>query len=255
MRMSRQAAIFTAISTIAAIVVAFVPPIPQDLGYHEFADQREILGIPNFWNVVSNLAFLIIGFWGAAQITARKAVGGLPELEGVYMAFFVGITLVGFGSGWYHLNPSNESLFWDRLPMTISFMAFVCMVIGEHISPRLGTRLLVPFVGLGMLSVIYWSYTESIGVGDLRPYGLVQFLPAILIPAIILMYPSAFEDSRYVWIMIAIYLLAKITEALDVQIHGVLSLSGHTLKHLIAAAGGIVLVRALHSRRRPQVAP
>ena len=41
--------------------LSLLPPIPQDQGYHEFADQRMLLSIPNFWNVVSNLPFIAVG--------------------------------------------------------------------------------------------------------------------------------------------------------------------------------------------------
>ena len=41
-----------------------LPSIPQDQHYHQFADQRALLGIPNFWNVVSNIPFIAIGAVG-----------------------------------------------------------------------------------------------------------------------------------------------------------------------------------------------
>ena len=46
-----------------------LPPIPQDQSYHQFADQRAMLGIPNFWNVVSNFPFIAIGAVGLAAIS------------------------------------------------------------------------------------------------------------------------------------------------------------------------------------------
>src|SRR3990172_102797 len=32
--------------------------------YHNFADQRALWGVSNFWNVVSNLPFLLVALWG-----------------------------------------------------------------------------------------------------------------------------------------------------------------------------------------------
>jgi hypothetical protein len=45
-----------------------LPPLLQDQSYHQFADQRELFGIPNFWNVVSNLPFIAVGAVGLLQV-------------------------------------------------------------------------------------------------------------------------------------------------------------------------------------------
>jgi hypothetical protein len=34
--------------------------------------------------------------------------------------FFAGVTAVGVGSTYYHLNPDNATLVWDRLPVSLS---------------------------------------------------------------------------------------------------------------------------------------
>jgi hypothetical protein len=41
-----------------------VRAIPQDIQYHNFGDNRKIFGIPNFWDVASNLPILYIGCLG-----------------------------------------------------------------------------------------------------------------------------------------------------------------------------------------------
>src|SRR5258708_1963065 len=102
---------------------------PQDSRYHNFADQRHLLGIPNFWNVISNAPFLVVGVLGLWALLFGRPTGILPELKAGYVAFFLGTALVAFGSSYYHLRPDNETLFWDRLPMTIAFMSFFAVVI------------------------------------------------------------------------------------------------------------------------------
>lgn len=251
MNLSKRTKLNILLGTISVVFIGviFTPPIPQDVAYHQFSDQREILGIPNFWNVITNAPFIFIGLIGIGVVQFWKIPGGLPEIRVGYLMFFVGMAGVAFGSGYYHLNPSNETLFWDRLPMTIAFMAFCSVIVGENISVELGSRLLWPLVCIGFLSVIYWTYTESLGRGDLRPYALVQFLPALLIPMILLMFKSAFTSNRYIWAMLGSYVLAKIAEALDGPIFSVLGhLSGHSIKHLIASIGGILFCLALVSR-------
>ena len=100
------------------VILLMQSPIKQDLSYHQFIDARTIFGIPNFYNVASNLPFLLVGFVGSI-FCFRKLIG--PS-QTAWLIFFVGIGLVAFGSTYYHLEPSNQRLLWDRLPMTFGFM-------------------------------------------------------------------------------------------------------------------------------------
>ena len=126
------------IAVLGTVAVITNGPIPQAPGYHAFADQRQFLGIPNFWNVASNLAFLVVGLWGLLILGRRPTPGVLPALLPAYLAFFLGTVLVAIGSAYYHLSPSDKRLVWDRLPMTVTFMAFLAILIGEQISPEIG---------------------------------------------------------------------------------------------------------------------
>ncbi len=235
-------------------VLYFVQPIPQDPAYHQFADQREFLGVPNFLNVFSNLAFIIIGVYCLRSLVSHThdtvgfthdTVGFTPK-SACYI-FFIGLILTGFGSGYYHLSPTNQTLVWDRLPMAVAFMALFSFFLSEHISARVGSRLLWPLLALGVFSVLYWIYTENRGVGDLRLYALVQFLPVLLIPLILILFPSGNYQKKYLWYIIAFYALAKITEHYDHEIMKVLSISGHTLKHIFASLTGIAFLSMILS--------
>ena len=60
-RRLRIALVFApAVAGIVALLL-FVPPIPQDEDYHDFADQRRILGVDYFSDTASNLAFVAGG--------------------------------------------------------------------------------------------------------------------------------------------------------------------------------------------------
>jgi len=134
--------------------------------------------------------------------------------------------------------------------MAIVFMAFSDIIIGEHISPRLGRLLLFPLLALGAASVAYWHFTEEGGHGDLRLYVIVQYLPVLLIPLVLLFFPSRLSHVRLIWAVLGAYALAKLLELSD---HLVFSLShivsGHTLKHLVAALGTYIFLVALRKRR------
>lgn len=225
-------------------------PIPQDPCYHEFADGRTVLGVPNGLNVFSNLFLVLAGSGGlfcTLQLMKKTASRLLPIQ---YLLFFSGVFLSGIGSSWYHLGPSNASLIWDRLPMAIAFMALSSSVISETIDRTTGARLLAPLVVFGLFSVGYWAWTESMGRGDLRPYALVQFVPVIMIPALLILYKPSRLYASSLWLLVLLYVAAKIFELLDRQVFVLTGMvSGHTVKHVTAALGVMVMVGMLYRRR------
>ena len=239
-----------AIFVIAAVFL-LTSAVPQDPAYHAFIDSRSLLGVPNFWNVFSNLPFLIVGVAGLAFVKRNADKVCVSTTEMAYHVFFIGIFLTAFGSSYYHLAPSNETLLWDRLPMTIGFAGLVTIIVAEFVSARAARMLLLPLLIVGFASVAYWAWTESRGVGDLRPYAIVQFLPMLMIPVILLTHKPVIGEARYFWWMLAFYVLAKLLEFFDADIFafGYL-ISGHSLKHVAAAMTPTVFLYALISRRR-----
>ncbi len=230
------------ILTVAAVGVIgslFVPRIPQDPAYHQFADNRTLLGIPNFWNVVTNIPFVLVGIFGFARLSRTLA------LRTSYLLVCIGIILVGAGSAYYHFSPSTKSLVWDRLPMTIVLMALFSAIIEDRVSSRAGKALLWPLILVGAASVGYWYLSESQGSGDLRPYGLVQFLPFLLIPLILILFRSGRLCTAFLCWTLINYALAKIAEHFDLwnfETTGIIS--GHSIKHLLASLAILFFVFA-----------
>lgn len=238
------------IASLGIIAAAIAPPLAQDPDYHSFADKRTLYGISHFWNVASSLPFIVFGLFGLYVTSLALPYSHLKKLQLGYTLFFTGAILVGFGSSYYHLNPSVDNLFWDRLPMTIAFMAFFSIVIAEYISLTAGRLLFIPLLAIGAGSVIYWFQTEQLGAGDLRPYVLVQFLPALLIPVILILFKSSTTHSKYIWASLLFYLLSKVSEHFDAYIFNMLSgdISGHSIKHLFASL--VVLSFIFHFSQR-----
>jgi hypothetical protein len=159
------------------------------------------------------------------------------------------VILTCFGSSYYHWNPNNHTLVWDRLPMTVGFMGLLSATIAERVNLRFGIRWLLPLVLVGIASVVYWNRTELAGAGDLRPYILVQFGSLFLLLLILILFPPKYTGGKYVGYAIGFYGLAKLLEVADVPIYRVLHIvSGHTLKHLAAAAGIVWIVWMLKTR-------
>jgi hypothetical protein len=223
---------------LAAISLAgllLVPPIPQSQIYHGFADQRTLFGIPNFWNVVSNLPFVLIGALGLRYFRRDLSAG----------VFFLGVFLTGFSSSYYHWNPNDAGLFWDRMPMSVAFMAILAYVIEERIDAKVGRALLWPLVAVGLISLLWWRHAD-----DLRLYGWVQFFPCLVLPLVFWLFPPKYTGTWYWFAAAGWYLLAKILEYADAGILSALHvMSGHPLKHLAAASACYAILRAFQTRK------
>ena len=229
----------------------FVDPIPQDPAYHLFADTQSYLGLPNFGNVTSNVGFAIVGVLGLVTIFGRKDCDIFErQLDAwPYIVFFFGVLLVGAGSAYYHARPDSERLVWDRLPMTVGFMSLFAAFIADRIHGRAGVVYFLPaLIAVGILSLLYWEWTEAQGRGDLRFYGLVQFYPMVALPVITWMFPpSRHTSGKYLAWVIGLYGAAKVLEYFDAGVFDLVgsTISGHSLKHLLSAVATYMILRML----------
>ena len=231
-------------------VVLLQPRIPQPSAYHAFADQRRICGIPNFWNVMSNAAFTPVGLVGLWVMLRTPRPRFQETFERWAYLVIMGATVLGLGSAIYHLHPDNQTLFWDRLPMTLVFMALLSATITERIHVKIGALLLLPFLLLGILSAEIWRMGELTGVGDLRFYLLVQFYPMLAIPLMMALFPPRYTRTQDMGWLLLWYAAAKALEQWDGAVFrftgGVMA--GHALKHVAAALGLAVLVNMVAKR-------
>ena len=223
--LQRNAMLMVAACIGVVLFLVVAPPLHQNLSYHGFADHHAFFGIPNFWDVISNLPFLIVGIIGLARFHDQAS-----------RILFFGVLTTAFGSAYYHLAPDSPRLFWDRLPMTIAFMALFAIVINRR-------KLAFPFVLFGVISVVWWRVTDNLWL-----YGLVQFGTLAVIFVI------AARREPGLWPVFIFYGLSKVTEHYDKQIYAVFPLSGHTIKHLLAGIATWYIYRWLRSSP-PELAP
>ena len=208
--------------TAGGIAAAFsFSPIPQDPAYHAFADRRTFFGIPNFCNVFSSLPFVLVGAFGLGKLSRLQA----SSPRSAYVVFCIGVVLVGFGSAYYHYSPSTQALVWDRLPMTVAFMALFSMVVRDRVSERFGNAMLWPLVLAGVASVAYWYWSELQGRGDLRAYGAIQFLPMLLMPLMLIIHRGKGLSTPWLWGTLGTYALGKVAEHFDKVIYDATGLS------------------------------
>jgi hypothetical protein len=233
---------------------ALFPRTAQPLAYHDFADKRAWLGLPNFGDVVSNVAFATAGAWGLIWLASPAVRERFIEGRGrwAYFAVFLGLLLTAVGSSYYHLAPDNARLVWDRLPVTIAFTGLVSAMIAERIAIKSGVASLPLLLLVGAASVVWWWHTETIGAGDLRFYAAVQVYAVLVLPIFLLLPPRYTRGGDFL-VVFAFYILAKVFETGDRQIFSVTrgTTSGHTLKHLTAGAAGLWILKML--KRRQQI--
>ncbi len=238
----RVAALLALVFAPLAALLLAVAPIPQDPAYHALADARAFLGIPNFANVASNAAFLLVGALGLACCLNAGFAGARAS----WTMFFLGTLLVAFGSAHYHWSPDSNTLVWDRLPMTLGFTGLFTAVLAEHLRPGIERALLPLAIVVGLSSVGWWHYAD-----DLRFYAWVQFSPLASIVLVLLVYPGRYSHRAY-WVYgLACYALAKLTELGDHAIYSATSgaISGHSLKHLLAALAAFLVYLMVRARK------
>ena len=254
MERPRAIGLVAGLAALAVGAMLLVSPIPQDPGYHRLADGRAWAGIPNALNVLSNVGFVLVGALGLSFTLGARAVSGLafedPRERWPYVVFFGGLLLTGFGSAYYHWEPGNARLAWDRLPLAVTIMGLLDATVAERIGVRLALRLLGPLVALASLSVGYWHVTEQRGAGDLRLYALVQFFPLVAIPLMLWLFPARYTRSGDLLAAAVTYAVAKVPELTDGWVYTMTRVvSGHTLKHLMAAVAGYWVLSMLEHRQ------
>ncbi|WP_034061702.1 ceramidase domain-containing protein [Lacinutrix jangbogonensis] len=232
--------ILTSLGLALLIGIFIVSPIIQSQSYHDFSDAKTFFKMNNFWNVISNLPFFIVGFLGIYNIKL------ITEKKLQYVMFFSSILFVSIGSTYYHLNPNNYTLIFDRLPMTLLFMALSSIIISEFINDKIGKKFLLPMLLLGLFSVLYWVFFE-----DLSLYVFIQFYPMLVIPIVLVCFKSSYTHAYGYWLLLAFYIIAKGCEYYDVELFTKLKvISGHSIKHIMSAMGLYVLYRVYIKRRK-----
>lgn len=240
------------VTVLLAAAALFHGPIAQPPGYHDFADQEVVFGIPHCDDVISNLGFALAALWGWTRLAPANRHAHIRSGWAGYRLFLIGLFLTAFGSSWYHLAPDNASLVWDRLPIAMACGGLLTGVWGDVHRAESGK--LAGWLALtAIASVAWWYFTEMSGQGDLRPYLLLQGLPILLIPLWQWIYKAPAADRLAFGAALALYVIAKFAEFNDHEIAAALgAVTGHTLKHLLATgAAALIIARLVHRVQEP----
>ncbi len=251
-------ALLLAAATLLALAVGG-PPLHDSLHQHAFADQRTWVGLPCALDVLSNLPFAIAGLWGLVLLRrahgAGRTLGHPPQdavSRGLAALFFGGLICTAVGSALYHVRPDDDGLLWDRLGMVLPFAGLLGLAVHSRVSARAGLCAAGVVLAAGMAAVLWWARS-----GQLLPWAVVQLGGMLVVLALSLLPRRTGTLAPHLGAVIALYGAAKLFEAAD---HAVFQatqqwLSGHSIKHLLAAAAAWPVLRALADGPSPHPVP
>ena len=220
--------------------------IAQPAHYHEFADDSLWASIPHAADVLSNVGFAVVAIWGALRLWPQRNHPALRAGWLGYSMFLIALLLTAAGSTYYHVAPDDWRLVWDRLPIALACTGLLAGVRAQLV-PRVNVTFeVIGLAAFAVASVAWWYVGQLSGDGDLRPYLMLQIAPLLLIPLWQTVYGANRADRLWFGFALVLYVLAKIAEIHDHEIHAMLGwITGHTLKHVLASAAAWVLVARL----------
>lgn len=229
-----------ALACLALLLLAlFAPALAQPAHAHDFADRRALFGIPCALDVLSNLPFAFAGVLGLFAL--RRADACTPTQRALAALFFAGLLATAAGSSWYHLGPDDAGLAIDRHAMSIAFAGLLGLLVATQLSERGGALTGAALLVLGPAAVQAWAAT-----GNVLPWAVLQFggMGMVVVLACLPPRPGAMR-VRWGWV-IAAYALAKLCEVNDHAVFDATQglLSGHTLKHVVAAQAAWPVIAA-----------
>ena len=240
-----EAGLLLGMAALLALAL-FGPVLPASAHQHTLADQRALWGIPCALDVLSNLPFAIAGLWGLVAL--RRVAPGMLDAPSRALAslFFAGLVCTAAGSALYHWQPQDAGLLWDRLGMVLPFAGLLGLAGASRVSARAGAAAAGTVLLAGPLAVLWWSHS-----GNLLPWAVVQLGGMLVVLALACLPRRDGALALHLGAVMALYALAKLFEAAD---HAVFeatgqAVSGHSLKHVLAAAAAWPVLAALAALR------
>ena len=231
---------------IVVLLMLLHGPIAQPAHYHEFADDSLWVSIPHAADVLSNVGFAVAALWGALRLWPQRNHPAIRAGWLGYGVFLISLLLTSFGSTYYHLAPDDWRLVWDRLPIALA-CAGLLVGVRAQLVPRANVNVeVIALAAFAAASVAWWYLGQQMSSGDLRPYLMLQIAPLVLIPLWQTAHGASRADRVWFGFALVLYVLAKIAELHDHEIHAMLGwITGHTIKHVLASVAAWLLVARL----------
>ena len=239
--LSRAEAVLLSGAAVLFFAAVVGPVVNQPGEYHRFADQRLLWQVPRAMDVLSNLAFAVVAIVGGTALWRARAA--LSDMQRAMAAlFFAGLLLCAAGSGWYHLAPDEVGLAVDRCAMAVAFAGLLGLAAASRVSERAGA-----WLGLSVLVLGPFAASLAFATGNVLPWAVLQFGGMAAVAALALRPARAGTWPIPLAAVIAAYAIAKLFEVNDDTVFSLSGqwVSGHTVKHVMAALAAIPVIFAL----------
>ena len=248
----------TGATLVLCALAMCLPRMQLPAGYHDFADQVAWGVLPYARDVLTNLAFAIAGWvllWQGMKYSRNmQDDAARHRLVPAVQAAAWGLVLTALCSGIYHLRPDAAGLAIDRIGMSAAFAG----VVGLLVADRLATVRVVPAMAAALLLGVACVMSDFLN-GNMTPWVIFQ----VGVSGLMLLAPwvtrrQGERDGLQQpvlgiawWQVLVFYALAKLCEMGDQAVWqwtGAI-ISGHSLKHIVAAAAVWPVVRALQGTK------
>jgi hypothetical protein len=227
-----RARVITVLSAIAILIIALAVTITRGPEFHHYADTRTWLGIPNAGDVLSNAMFLVVALWSTHP--AR-----------------LGVAAIALGSGVYHAVPSDTTLAFDWLPIVLTLAIVNAVVIGDRAGARAGRHASILGPAFAIAAVAWWVASGGTHGGNMAPYVAVQAV-GIALPAVLVATTPGSIRLRFLLVGLIAFAIARLCASYDRALLDAIGVSGHSLKHVVAALAAGCALRALDDRNPPR---
>lgn len=227
----------------------FGPALALPMAPHDFADRRTWFGVPHAGDVLSNLPFALLGGWGLGLLW-RCGAALPPATRAMSALFLAGLLCTALGSAAYHWRPDDAGLALDRLGMGVAFAGLAGLAACGRVGARAGWATGFAVLAAAVAAVGAWHLH-----GELRPWAVVQFGGMALVLAMAALRPLPGVPVVRLGAVIVLYALAKVCELADQAVLGATAgwVSGHTLKHVVAAAAALPVLAMLQEAMPPHM--
>lgn len=238
--------------TVACVVAMLAPPVALPSGYHAFADTRGWGDVPFAADVLSNLAFAVVGALGLWRLACLPvpAQARAQAHAAASLVLCLGLLFTAVASGVYHLHPDDAGLALDRMGMAWVFAGVMGVAVANRVSDR------AAWAGMALLAVLAPAAAAVAWMADNAvPWAVVQFGGLLVLAGLAVLPARQGQAALPLVALLVGYALAKVAEMSDQWVFDLTAgvVSGHTLKHVLAAWAVWPVLAAVVYRDAPPV--
>ena len=215
-------------------------------GFIDLYCERTVQGFFNEpLNAVSNLGFVVAGWWAARQLSRTESLS-------IIWVLCVLAALIGLGSFVFHTVPSRLTQWLDVIPIWAFVLSYAMVVTHMATGKRWLVTLGYLVLGIGLLVVLFVLSGELIsaappGAEERVLNGSLQYLPVVLVLLLFSVGATVMKHriNRHLWWATGLFAVALFFRTIDIAVCQTLPTGTHFIWHLFDALLIAVLLHGL----------